>query len=143
MVIDYAETIAPPAATFLAMSAEDRNTMVILKRWAQSTVFLTADVTICLVTENLSELNQSIVQESRTGGDCDSPCPTNKSVSISSAASLGIYSAANRIRCDTGIPGRLDRGNQAHPDSGIDRALHIENHVPLTVQRFCRSAGKS
>lgn len=36
--------------------------MVILKRWAQNPAFLRADVTICLVTENLSAINQSIVK---------------------------------------------------------------------------------
>lgn len=61
LVIDYAETLAP-AGDLSSMSGEDRNSMVILKRWAQSTAFLTADVTICLIAENLSELNQSIVQ---------------------------------------------------------------------------------
>ena len=43
------------------MSAEDRNSLVILKRWAQNATFLEADITICLVCENLIELNQSIV----------------------------------------------------------------------------------
>ena len=44
------------------MSAEDRNSLVILKRWARNAAFLNADVTICLISENQIELNQGIVQ---------------------------------------------------------------------------------
>jgi AAA+ superfamily predicted ATPase len=61
LVIDYAETIAP-AGDVSSMSDSDRNAMVILKRWAQNAAFLEADITICLVCENLIELNQSVVQ---------------------------------------------------------------------------------
>ncbi|HTZ83742.1 MAG TPA: AAA family ATPase [Candidatus Acidoferrales bacterium] len=61
LVIDFAETIAP-AGDVSSMSAEDRNSLVILKRWARNAVFLNADVTICLISENQIELNQGIVQ---------------------------------------------------------------------------------
>ena len=61
LVIDFAETIAP-AGDISGMSAEDRNSLVILKRWARNSAFLNADVTICLVSENQIELNQGIVQ---------------------------------------------------------------------------------
>lgn len=61
LVIDFAETIAP-AGDVSGMSAEDRNSLVILKRWARNTALLNADVTICLISENQIELNQSIVQ---------------------------------------------------------------------------------
>ncbi len=61
LVIDFAETIAP-AGDVSTMSAEDRNSLVILKRWARNAAFLNADVTICLISENQIELNQGIVQ---------------------------------------------------------------------------------
>src|SRR6516162_10102803 len=61
LVIDFAETIAP-AGDVSSMSAEDRNSLVILKRWARNAAFLVADVTICLISENQIELNQGIVQ---------------------------------------------------------------------------------
>ncbi|MBZ5684662.1 MAG: AAA family ATPase [Acidobacteriia bacterium] len=61
LVIDFAETIAP-AGDVSSMSAEDRNSLVILKRWARNAAFLDADVTICLISENQIELNQGIVQ---------------------------------------------------------------------------------
>ena len=61
LVIDFAETIAP-AGDVSSMSAEDRNSLVILKRWARNAAFLNADVTICLISENQIELNPGIVQ---------------------------------------------------------------------------------
>ena len=61
LVIDFAETIAP-TGDVSSMSAEDRNSLVILKRWARNPDFLNADVTICLISENQIELNQGIVQ---------------------------------------------------------------------------------
>ncbi len=61
LIIDYAETIAP-AGDVSGMSAEDRNSLVILKRWANNPAFLRADITICLIAENEIELNQGIVQ---------------------------------------------------------------------------------
>jgi AAA+ superfamily predicted ATPase len=61
LVIDFAETIAP-AGDLSSMSAEDRNSLVIFKRWARNPDFLNADVTICLISENQIELNQGIVQ---------------------------------------------------------------------------------
>jgi len=61
LVIDFAETIVP-AGDVSSMSAEDRNSLVILKRWARNPAFLNADVTICLISENQIEVNQGIVQ---------------------------------------------------------------------------------
>jgi AAA+ superfamily predicted ATPase len=61
LTVDFAETIAP-AGDSSGMPAEDRNSLVILKRWAQNPAFLQADVTFCLIAENLIELNLGLVQ---------------------------------------------------------------------------------
>lgn len=61
VLLDYAETIVP-AGDLAGMGAEDRNALVMLKRWAQNRTFLRGDVTICLIAQNQSELNQGIVQ---------------------------------------------------------------------------------
>ncbi|MBZ5671910.1 MAG: AAA family ATPase [Acidobacteriia bacterium] len=61
LAIDFAETLAP-AGDVAGMSGEDRNSLVILKRWANNPTFLRADVTICLIAEKQIELNQGIVQ---------------------------------------------------------------------------------
>ena len=65
LTIDFAETIAP-AGDVSGMSAEDRNALVILKRWAQEpALFLRADVTICLIAENQIELNRELCRTPR------------------------------------------------------------------------------
>jgi len=61
LVVDFAETVAP-AGDGSGMPGEDRNSLVIFKRWAQNPTFLQADVTFVLVTENLIELNAGLVQ---------------------------------------------------------------------------------
>jgi ATP-dependent 26S proteasome regulatory subunit len=61
LVIDFAETIAP-AGDNSSLSGEDRNALVTLKRWAQHPLFLSSDITICLIAENLAELNPGLVQ---------------------------------------------------------------------------------
>jgi ATP-dependent Zn protease len=61
LVIDFAETVAP-AGDNSSLSGEDRNALVTLKRWAQHPLFLSSDITICLIAENLAELNPGLVQ---------------------------------------------------------------------------------
>jgi AAA+ superfamily predicted ATPase len=74
VVVDFTETIAP-AGDSSGMAAEDRNSLVILKRWAQNPLFLQADVTFCLVAENLAELNLGLVQNPGVAG-VEIPLPT-------------------------------------------------------------------
>jgi len=61
LILDFAETLVP-AGDVSGMSAEDRNALVILRRWAENPAFLRADVTICLIAESQAELNQAIVR---------------------------------------------------------------------------------
>ena len=60
-IIDFAETIIPMAESSM-YSVEDRSTLVCLQRWAHDELFLQNDFTICLIAENLSNLNQQHVQ---------------------------------------------------------------------------------
>jgi len=64
-IIDYAETIAPMAEASM-YSAEDRNALVFLKKWSHDPLFLESDFTVVLVTENLTDLNQQLVQSPYT-----------------------------------------------------------------------------
>ncbi len=64
-IIDYAETIIPMAEASM-YSAEDRNALVYLQKWAHDPLFLEHDFTICLITENLNDLNQQLVQSPHT-----------------------------------------------------------------------------
>ena len=61
LVLAFADAIVP-AGDASSMGSEDRNCLVTLKRWAQNQSFLRADVTVCLITENLSALNTGLVQ---------------------------------------------------------------------------------
>ena len=76
LILDFAETIAP-AGDVSGMSAEDRNSLVILKRWARNPAFLKADLTICLIAENQVELNQGIVQNPGVSS-IEIPLPDNQ-----------------------------------------------------------------
>ena len=64
-IIDYAETIAPMAEASM-YSSEDRQSLVYLQRWARDPLFLDSDFTACLITENLNDLNQQLVQSPHT-----------------------------------------------------------------------------
>src|SRR5438270_13405690 len=59
VVIDFAETVAP-SGDLGFMPGEDRYALVTLVKWAQAPQFLSADFSVCLVAENLAELNPRI-----------------------------------------------------------------------------------
>jgi len=60
-IVDYAETIVPNSSG-ISNSEEDRFSFVTLKRWAYNPIFIHKDVTVILLTENLSDLNQSLAK---------------------------------------------------------------------------------
>ena len=60
-IVDFAETVIPMAEAAM-YSAEDRNAVVFLQRWAHDPFFLERDFSLCLIAENLSDLNQQHVQ---------------------------------------------------------------------------------
>jgi len=64
-VVDYAETVVPMAEVSM-YSAEDRSALVFLQKWAHDPLFLSGDFTLCLITENLTDLNQQLVQSPYT-----------------------------------------------------------------------------
>jgi AAA+ superfamily predicted ATPase len=64
-IIDYAETVVPMAEASM-YSPDDRNSIVFLQKWAHDPLFLESDFTVILVAENLTELNQQIVQSAYT-----------------------------------------------------------------------------
>lgn len=76
-IIDYAETVIPMAEASM-YSAEDRNALVFLQKWAHDPLFLSSDFTIALITQNLTELNQQIVQSPYTA-EIQIPIPDEKS----------------------------------------------------------------
>ena len=80
--IGYADTIVP-AGDASSMGSEDRNCLVILKRWAQNPIFLRADVTVCLITESLIGTQREPGAKSRASRRSRSRCRTKQSGRIS------------------------------------------------------------
>src|SRR3954467_10271171 len=76
IIIDFAETIAP-AGDLGYMPGEDRYSLVTLVKWAQDPQFLTADFSVCLIAENLAELNPRIGRNPYAA-NIELPLPTEK-----------------------------------------------------------------
>ncbi len=55
LIVDFAETLAP-AGELGHMGQEDRFALVTLIKWANDPTFLSADLSICLIVENVAEL---------------------------------------------------------------------------------------
>ena len=65
LIIDYAETIVPMSDA-ASTGNEDRTAMVYLSRWAHDPMFLASDFTTVMITENLADLNKTLVQNPYT-----------------------------------------------------------------------------
>jgi len=76
LIVDYAETIVP-STDLSRMDEEDRYCMVTLNRWAHDPIFTQGDVSIILLTENLSDLSPRLVGSPHTV-KVDIPIPDEK-----------------------------------------------------------------
>jgi len=65
LIIDYAETLIPNTDVS-QMSEEDRYCLVTLNRWAHDPIFTQGDVSIILLTENLSDISSRLVRSPST-----------------------------------------------------------------------------
>lgn len=65
LLIDYAETLIPNTDV-TSMTEEDRYCLVTLNRWSHDPIFTQGDVSILLLTENLSDINISLVRSPST-----------------------------------------------------------------------------
>lgn len=65
VIMDHAEMIVPMTLTS-AMSLEDRKCIVMLKKWANDPNYFANAITVCLITDNLSDLNDRIVRNTTT-----------------------------------------------------------------------------
>lgn len=65
LIMDYAETLVPMNDAG-STGNEDRTSLVYLSRWAHDPMFLASDFTTVLITENLSDLNRTLVQNPYT-----------------------------------------------------------------------------
>jgi SpoVK/Ycf46/Vps4 family AAA+-type ATPase len=65
LIIDYAETIIP-GGDLLRLSETDRYSLVTLNRWANNPEFTEGDVSIILLTENLTDISPRLLGSSST-----------------------------------------------------------------------------
>ncbi len=65
LIIDYAETIVPNTE-ISRLSEEDRYALVTLNRWSHDPIFTQGDVSVMLLTENLSDLSPRLVKSPTT-----------------------------------------------------------------------------
>jgi len=65
VIIDYAETIIPMNEAG-STGTEDRNSLVYLLKWAHDPLFMASDFTTVLITENLADINKTLIQNPYT-----------------------------------------------------------------------------
>lgn len=138
LVIDFAETIVP-AGDASGMPAEDRNALVILKRWAQNPAFLHADVTICLIAENLSELNQGIMRNPGVAAIAVPLPDEGERLTFIRAQLAGATLPPGSDVTDTTLASLCAGLKRAQLHSLISHS--IENRMPLTL-KFLRQMKK-
>lgn len=65
LIMDYAETIVPMNEAG-STGSEDRTSLVYLSRWAHDPLFMASDFTTVLISENLADINKTLVQNPYT-----------------------------------------------------------------------------
>ncbi|MDR3160483.1 MAG: AAA family ATPase, partial [Spirochaetaceae bacterium] len=65
LILDYAETIIP-GGDMIRLTEEDRYCLVTLNRWSHDPIFTRGDVSIILLTENLTDLSARLVASPST-----------------------------------------------------------------------------
>jgi AAA+ superfamily predicted ATPase len=65
LIMDYAETIVPMNEAG-SSGTEDRTSLVYLSRWAHDPLFMASDFTTVLISENLADINKTLVQNPYT-----------------------------------------------------------------------------
>jgi ATP-dependent 26S proteasome regulatory subunit len=76
LIIDYAETIVPNS-DISKLGEEDRYCLVTLNRWSHDPIFTQGDVSVILLTENLSDISPRLVSSPSTV-KVDIPFPDEK-----------------------------------------------------------------
>ncbi len=61
VVIDFAQMVVP-AGDINFLSPDESSSLITLVKWASDPAFMRSDVTICLIAENLADVNQMVVQ---------------------------------------------------------------------------------
>jgi SpoVK/Ycf46/Vps4 family AAA+-type ATPase len=65
VIVDHAAMLVA-AGDFGSLSSEEISSLITLLKWSNDPAFLKADLTICLIAENLADLNQALVRNPYT-----------------------------------------------------------------------------
>jgi SpoVK/Ycf46/Vps4 family AAA+-type ATPase len=122
LIADYAETLAP-ASDVSRLSDEDRFTFVTLNRWSHEPVFTRGDVSVILLTENLSDLNPRLVASPSTV-KVDIPFPDE---TVRESFLLFLEARGTLI---------LDKGLSATQVAAVTSGLNLTNLNRLAAESF-------
>ena len=121
LIIDYAETIIP-GGELLRISDADRYCLVTLNRWANDPSFTEGDVSIILLTENLTDISPRLRSSSSTVKVAvPFPDETNRASFIRSREREGLIA--------------LDRGLTPERVASVTSGLNLKNLDRLILER--------
>jgi SpoVK/Ycf46/Vps4 family AAA+-type ATPase len=122
LIIDYAETIIP-GGDLLRLSDADRYCLVTLNRWANNPEFTAGDVSIILLTENLTDISPRLLSSSSTV-KVGVPFPDES-----------VRASFLRSREREGLL-ILDRGLTAERVASVTSGLNLMNLEHLILERY-------
>ena len=121
LIIDYAETIIP-GGELLRLSDADRYCLVTLNRWANDPAFTEGDVSIILLTENLTDISPRLRSSSSTVKIAvPFPDETNRASFLRSQEREGFL--------------QLERGLTPERVASVTSGLNLKNLERLTLER--------
>ncbi|MCL2070493.1 MAG: AAA family ATPase [Treponema sp.] len=122
LIVDYAETIIP-GGDLLRLSDADRYCLVTLNRWANNPEFTAGDVSIILLTENLTDISPRLLSSSSTV-KVGVPFPDES-----------VRASFLRSREREGLL-MLDRGLTAERVASVTSGLNLMNLEHLILERY-------
>jgi AAA+ superfamily predicted ATPase len=133
LIIDYAETIVPMSEAG-STGTEDRNALVYLLRWAHDPLFLVSDFTTVMLTENLADLNKTLIQNPHNS-DIRVPIPPvdDRLLFIKTELTADEYKKHSRVKQE--VLAKQTAGlNFIHIRNILANAK--ENKIPVTFERL-------
>jgi len=122
LIIDYAETIIP-GGELLRLSDADRYCLVTLNRWANDPAFTEGDVSVILLTENLTDISPRLRSSSSTVKIAvPFPDEANRASFLRSQEREGFL--------------QLDRGLTPERVASVTSGLNLKNLERLVLERY-------
>ncbi|MEX0769716.1 MAG: AAA family ATPase [Balneolaceae bacterium] len=135
LIIDYADTIVP-AMDGGTSGTEDRNALVTLLRWAHDPLFLASDFTTVLLTENLADLNKTLIQHPQNS-DIRIPLPDEPQRLSFIRTEMARDEFKKHSRVQANVLAQQSAGlNFIHLRNILSNAR--ENQVPVTFENLSR-----